>query len=77
MLKKTREFCYHSAHYFLQLFSMYKKIFIFVKSLIEISSNFVSSSNKLNNILIDNVLFLSSTFLSRDDQHNKFRVMIN
>ncbi len=35
-------------------------------------SNFAFSSNELNNILIDNVLFISSTFLFRDDQHNKF-----
>jgi hypothetical protein len=69
--KKTREFCYRSTHHFLQSFSMYKKILTSVKSLIEMSSSFASSSNELNNILIDNVSFLSSTFLSRDDQHNK------
>jgi hypothetical protein len=51
---------------------MYKKIFTFVESLIEMSSSFAFSLNELNNLLIDNVSFLSSTFLSRDDQHNKF-----
>jgi hypothetical protein len=71
MQKITREFCDCSIHHFLQLFSMYKKIFTFVESLIEMSSNNVFSSNKLNNILIDKFSFLSSTFLSRDDQHNK------
>jgi hypothetical protein len=65
--RKTREFCYRSTHHFLQSFSMYKKIFTFVKFLIEMSSNFVFSSNELNNILIDNVSSLSSTFLFRDD----------
>jgi hypothetical protein len=70
--KKSREFCYCSTHHFLQSFSMYKKIFIFVESLIKMFSSFVFSSNKLNNILIDNVSFLSSTFLFRDDSHNKF-----
>jgi hypothetical protein len=70
--RKTREFFDCSTHHFLQLFSMYKKIFIFVKSLIKMFSNNVSSSNELNNILIDKVSFFFSTFLSRDDQHNKF-----
>jgi hypothetical protein len=70
--RKTREFYSFSTHHFLQSFSMYKKILTFLKSLIEMSSSFASSSNELNNILINNVSFLSSTFLSRDDQHNKF-----
>ncbi len=69
--RKTREFCDCSTHHFLQLFSMYKKIFISVKSLIKMSSSNVSSSNELNNILIDRFSFLSSTFLFLDDQHNK------
>jgi hypothetical protein len=69
--KKTREFCDCSTHHLLQLFSMYKKIFTSVESLIDMSSINVSSSNELNNILIDTISFLSSTFLSRDDHHNK------
>jgi hypothetical protein len=69
--KKTREFCDCSTHHLLQLFSMYKKIFISVESLIEMSSSNVSSSNELNNILIDRISSLSSAFLSRDDHHNK------
>jgi hypothetical protein len=69
--RKTREFCYRSTHHLLQSFSMYRKILTSVKSLIEMSSSFASSSNELNNILIDNVSSLSSTLLSRDDQHNK------
>jgi hypothetical protein len=69
--RKTREFCYRSTHHLLQSFSMYKKIFISVEFLIEMSSSFAFSSNELNNMLIDNVSSLSSTFLSRDDQHNK------
>ncbi len=69
--RKTREFCDCSTHHLLQLFSMYRKIFTSVESLIEMSSSNVSSSNELNNILIDKVSFLSSTLLSRNDQHNK------
>ncbi len=69
--RKTREFCDCSTHHFLQLFSMYKKILIFVEFLIEMFSSNVSSSNELNNILIDKVSFLFSTFFSRYDQHNK------
>jgi hypothetical protein len=69
--KKTREFFDCLTHHLLQFFSMYKKIFTFVKSLIEMFSSNVSSSNELNNILIDKISSLSSTFLSRDDQHNK------
>ncbi len=40
--KKTREFCDCSTHHFSQLFSIYKKIFTFVKSLIEMSLNNVA-----------------------------------
>jgi hypothetical protein len=69
--KKTREFCDCSTHHLLQLFSMYKKIFTSVESLIEMFLSNVSSLNELNNILIDKISSLSSTFLSRDDQHNK------
>jgi hypothetical protein len=60
--KKTREFFDCSTHHFLQLFLMYKKIFIFVKSLIEMSSNNVSSSNELNNILINKISFFFRRF---------------
>ncbi len=70
--KKTRELCNYLTYHFLQLFSMYKKIFIFVKSLIKMFLNNVFSLNKLNNKLINKILFFSSTFLSRDNHHNKF-----
>ncbi len=51
---------------------MYKKIFTFVESLIEMFANNVFSLKELNNILNDKISFLSSIFLSRDNQHNKF-----